>query len=384
MTEHQEPTSGWPQVQATPSGGAPVAPRRRKRGVRLWVASVAMVVALAAGLGLSWGLRPVAGRTAARVSSANTNLAAIEAKVDPAIVDIVSTLDYGTGEAAGTGIVLTSTGEVLTNNHVIDGATSIKVTDIGNGTTYTATVVGYDESADVAVLELQGASGLETASIASSGAAVGESVVALGNAGGVGGTPSAAAGTITGLDQSITAADGATGTAEQLSGLVESNADVQAGDSGGPLVNTSGQVIAMDTAASSGFQFQTSTGTQSYSIPIAEALQIARHIEAGAGSSTIHIGTTAFLGIEVAAGSEGGQPAGADVAGVVSGSPAADAGLSAGDVISALNGSLLNTADGLSSALVHYRPGDKVTVTWSDQSGGTHTATMVLATGPAA
>ncbi len=276
MTEHQEPTSGWPQVQATHSGGAAVAPRRRKRGVRLWVASVAMVVALAAGLGLSWGLRPVAGRTAASVSSANTNLAAIEAKVDPAIVDIVSTLDYGTGEAAGTGIVLTSTGEVLTNNHVIDGATSIKVTDIGNGKTYTATVVGYDESADVAVLKLQGASGLKTASMASSGAAVGESVVALGNAGGVGGTPSAAAGTITGLDQSITAADGATGTAEQLSGLVESNADVQAGDSGGPLVNTSGQVIAMDTAASSGFQFQTSTGTQSYSIPIAEALQIAQ------------------------------------------------------------------------------------------------------------
>jgi S1-C subfamily serine protease len=345
---------------------------------------MAMVVALAAGFGVSWGLRPVGVRTTARVSSANTTLAAIEAKVDPAIVDIVSTLDYGAGEAAGTGVVLTSTGEVLTNNHVIDGATSIKVTDIGHGQTYTATVVGYDESADIAVLKLQGASGLDTASIASSGAAVGESVVALGNAGGVGGPPSAAAGTITALDQSITAADDATGTAEQLSGLVESNADVQAGDSGGPLVNTSGQVIAMDTAASSGSQFQTSTGTQSYSIPIAEALQIARHIEAGDGSSTIHLGTTAFLGIEIAAGSEGGQAAGAEVAGIVSGSPAANAGLAAGDVIIALNGTSLDTADALSSGLVHYRPGDQVTVTWSDQSGGTHTATIVLATGPAA
>ena len=149
-----------------------------------------MMLAMASGLGVSWGLRPVGSRTAAGTSSAYVKPGRIEAKVDPAIVDIVTTIDYGSGEAAGTGIVLTSTGEVLTNNHVIDGATSIKVTDVGNGKTYTATVVGYDESADVAVLQLQGASGLKTASIATSGVAVGESVVALGNAGGVGGTPS--------------------------------------------------------------------------------------------------------------------------------------------------------------------------------------------------
>ncbi len=345
------------------------------------------MLALAAGLGVSWGLRPAGSRTAAGTSSAYVSLASLEAKVDPAVVDIVTTLDYGSGEAAGTGIVLTSSGEILTNNHVIDGATSIKVTDVGNGKTYTATVVGYDESADVAVLQLQGASGLKTASISTSGVAVGESVVALGNAGGVGGTPSGEAGTVTALDQSISAADEATGASEQLSGLIESNADIQAGDSGGPLVDSSGKVVAMDTAASSGFQFQggrrTPGGTQSYSIPISEATQIAKQIEAGDASSTVHIGTTAFLGIETAAASESGQTSGVDVTGVVTGSPAADAGLAAGDVITALDGTSLAAAGSLSSALVQHQPGDKVTVTWTDESGGTHATVVVLAVGPA-
>jgi S1-C subfamily serine protease len=260
------------------------------------------------------------------------------------------------------------------------------VTDIGNGKTYAATVVGYDESADVAILQLEGASGLKTAAISSSVLAVGESVVALGNAGGVGGAPSATAGTITALDQSITAADQATGTSEQLTGLVESDTDLQAGDSGGPLVDASGQVLAMDTAASSGFQFQGgSGGTQSYSIPIGEAIQIANQIEQGRALSTVHIGTTAFLGIEIgAANFQGNQTSGVTVAGVVSSSPAANAGLIAGDVITSLNGRSLDSIQALSSVLVQYRPGDKVNVVWTDQSGGSHAATVVLTTGPAA
>ena len=155
------------------------------------------------------------------------------------------------GDALGTGIVLTSNGEILTNNHVINGATSVSVTDIGNGKTYKATVVGYDVSQDIAVLQLSGASGLTTASTGdSSSVSVGDSVVALGNAGGVGGTPWVAAGSVTALNQSITASDESSGSSERLTGLIETNADIQAGDSGGPLVNSHGQVIAMDTAAS--------------------------------------------------------------------------------------------------------------------------------------
>ena len=97
----------------------------------------------------------------------------IASKVDPGLVDIVTNLGYQNGEAAGTGMVLTSTGEVLTNNHVINGATSIKATDIGNGRTYTAKVVGYDKTGDVAVIQLQNASGLQTVALSSSAAKVG-------------------------------------------------------------------------------------------------------------------------------------------------------------------------------------------------------------------
>jgi S1-C subfamily serine protease len=185
--------------------------------------------------------------------------------------------------------VLTSSGEILTNNHVIDGATSISVTDIGNGKTYTATVVGYDTTKDIAVLQLRDASGLQTASIGnSSNVSVGETVVGIGNAGGTGGTPSAAGGTVTALDQSITASDESSGSSEQLTDLIETNADIQAGDSGGSLVDSSGQVIAMDTAASTGSSDSTggqSSGYQSYAIPINEAISIANEIEAGLGSS---------------------------------------------------------------------------------------------------
>ncbi len=228
---------------------------------------------------------------------------AIADKVDPGLVDINTSLGYQQEQAAGTGIVVTSDGEILTNNHVIDGATSISVTDVGNKKTYTASVVGYDRTGDIAVLQLHNASGLQTANFAnSSGISVGEDVVGVGNAGGTGGTPSAAGGTVTALNQSITAQDQGDGTSEQLSGLIETNANIQAGDSGGALVNTSGQVIGVDTAASGGTSFQFNgqdQGNQGFAIPINTALSIARQIEAGNGSSTIHIGTTAFLGVEI-------------------------------------------------------------------------------------
>ena len=250
-------------------------------------------------------------------------------------MDIDTTLGYSGEEAAGTGIVLTSNGEILTNNHVIDGATTISVTDVGNGKTYSASVVGYDKTKDVAVLQLHNASGLQTASITTSTASVGETVVGIGNAGGTGGTPSAAGGTVTALDQSITASDEGDGTSEQLTGLIETNADIQAGDSGGSLVNSAGQVIGMDTAASSGTSFQSaqeSSGYQGYAIPIGEATTLAKEIEAGDSSSTVHIGTTAFLGVEIQAAGDGyGNEAsnGATVAGVITDSPAQEAGLAA-------------------------------------------------------
>ncbi len=336
-------------------------------------------------------------------SSGPSDTAAIAAKVSPALVDINSTFGYQSAQGAGTGIVLTSNGEILTNNHVINGATKISVTDVGNGKTYNAVVVGYDDSQDVAVLQLQGASGLQTAKLGdSSKVAAGEGVVAIGNAGGTGGTPSYAGGSVTALNQSITASDELDGVNEQLSGLIEVNADIQAGDSGGSLVDTAGQVVGIDTAASQGFSFQSSgsDGNQGYAIPIDEALSVAQQIESNHGSTTVHVGQTAFLGVELSAsgsqnssgngfgfgsGNSGGSStSGAAISQVVSGGPAANAGLAAGDVITSLNGQSVDSASAISALLVPLHPGDKVQVGWVDSSGQSHTATVDLGSGPAA
>jgi len=229
-------------------------------------------------------------------------------------------------------------------------------------------------------------------------------VVGVGNAGGTGGTPSAAGGTVTALNQSITASDQGDGTSEQLRGLIQTNANIQPGDSGGALVNTSGQVIGVDTAASAGFSFQ-SSGNQGYAIPINTALSIARSIEAGNGSSTIHIGATAFLGVEVSptgassgdnggAGGFGGlfggntgntggsSTTGAAVAGTVTNGPAQEAGLAQGDTITSLGGKTINSPNDLTNAMGIYHPGDKVQIGWTDGNGQNHTATVQLTSGP--
>jgi len=317
--------------------------------------------------------------------------AQLAARVDPGLVDVVSTLGLQQAQAAGTGLALTPSGEILTNNHVIEGATSIRVTDVGNGRSYPARVVGYDRSHDIAVLQLQDASGLATVTLGnSSTAAVGQKVVALGNAGGKGGIPSVAAGRITGLGASITASDASAGTSEQLTGLINHNADIQPGDSGGPLVNTAGQVIGIDTAASSGFTIQSGQAkTQAFAIPVNEAVSIASQITAGTSSSTVHIGPTGFLGVAVMsagnAAADGVQPGtGAALAGLVPGSPAGRAGLAAGDVIVSVDGHRVSSPSALQSALELHHPGDSVSISWTDQAGQTHSATIVLATGPAA
>lgn len=311
-----------------------------------------------------------------------TQQSAAAAAVSPALVDIVTTVGYDEGQGAGTGVVLTSDGIVLTNHHVVAGATAIAVTDVGNGRTYQATVLGYDRSHDVAVLRLSGASGLTTAPIGdSSSVAVGDSVVAVGNAGGAGGTPSAVAGTVTGLNQSITAQDSSNGTSEDLVGLIQVDAAIQPGDSGGALIDTHRTVVGIITAGSFTGVSQ-GTATQGYAIPIATAHAIAQQILAGTASATVHIGGTAFLGIQVQGSSIGATGPGVLVAGVIPGSAAAGAGLVAGDVITAAAGQTVDTAEQLTSLLGSRHPGDTVTLRWTDQSDASHTATVKLGTGP--
>ena len=223
------------------------------------------------------------------------DLSALAAKVDPGLVDINTRLSHQNGSVAGTGIVLSASGEVLTNNHVISGGISIDVTDVGNGQTYPATVVGFDRSHDVAVLQLQNASGLQTASIGdSSSVAVGDAIAAIGNAGGRGGTPSIVAGTVSGLGHAITVSDDIAGSAEHLVGMIQVTADLQPGDSGGPLVNAAGQVVGIDTAAATGSH---SSDAEGFAIPINDAIAITKQTEDGTASPSVHIGPTGTLDI---------------------------------------------------------------------------------------
>jgi S1-C subfamily serine protease len=293
------------------------------------------------------------------------------------VVDVNTRL-YGGGAAAGTGIILTASGEVLTNNHVIDQATSISVRVVSTGKTYTATVLGSDRVDDVALLQLKGASDLQPARLGDSNAVqVGDSVTAVGNAGGDGGAPSVVTGQVTDLDQTITATDAGGTNAEQLTGLIQMNARLQPGDSGGPLYNAAGEVIGMNTAASANRRFRTS-GAEAYAIPLAKALDIVHQIESGKGSDTVTIGIPGFLGVGV----DDSNGSGALITTVEPDTPAESTGLQAGDVITAVDGHSVDSPDTLSSVLRTHHPGDKVSVTWSDQSGQSHTAQVTLTEGP--
>ncbi len=307
-----------------------------------------------------------------------TGLASATTAQTVGVVDIDTVLKYQSAKAAGTGMVITSSGEILTNNHVVDGATSITVTVISTGKTYTATVVGTDPTDDVALIKID-ATGLKTIKTSTSTATVGATVTGVGNAGGVGGTPSAAPGSVTAVNQTITASDESGANAETLNGLIETNADIQAGDSGGPLFNSSNEVIGMDTAASASGNQTASQTNEGYAIPITKALSLVAQMAAGKSSSTIHLGYPAFLGISV----EQSTGSGAVVAGVVDGLPAAQAGLVAGDVITALGGTTITSPTDLTTAMATHKVGDKVSITYTDQSGASHTATVTLVQGPA-
>lgn len=417
------PAPNW--AVAPPLPQAPVSePTGRGSWLRLGLAAVLVAVAIGAGVGIGhlvWpssstnadtapsqtvpgglgtGTLPTSGGSffgqtpfgsggssgGAGGSGGPSDTAAIAAKADSGLVDINSTFSYQAAAGSGTGIVVTSSGEVLTNNHVIDGATRISVTDIGNGETYGATVVGYDSTHDIAVIQLTGASGLATAKIGNSSTlSVGEPVVAIGNAGGVGGTPTAAGGSITALSQAVTATDSLDGTSEHLTGVIKVNADVQPGDSGGSLVNSSGEVIGMDTAGSQNLSFQSSS-TSGFAIPINQVIATAKAIEAGHGSPVVHVGATAFLGVLVstAQGSTGSSAQGATVAGLVSGAAAASAGLVKGDVITSFDGHSVSSPTALSGLLVPLHPGDKAPITWRGLSGASKSATVILGSGPPA
>jgi len=288
----------------------------------------------------------------------------------------------GTGQAAGTGQILTSDGQVLTNDHVVDGSSSIRVTIAGRSGTFPAHVIGVAPAADVALIQIEGVSGLPTVTLASSSTLkVGDPIVAIGNALGLGGTPKATQGTVTALNQTITASEG-NGKSEQLTGMIQSDAPISPGDSGGPIVNSAAQVVGMITAGDvQGFGAQTST--VNYAVPSDMALSLVNTIRSGETSSAIIYGQVGFIGVSVrdltqSAGSQLGVSAGALVVTVQSGSPAESAGITPNSVIIKIGDTSVTSSNTLGSLIRAHKPGEKVSVTWVDHRGA-HTSTVTLA-----
>ena len=321
------------------------------------------------------------GTSTGTTSSTSTTATAATDAQKLGVVTIVSDLYYSeTSQAAGTGIVLSSDGQILTNNHVIEGATSIEVTIESTGETYQAEVVGTDATDDIAVLQLEtssgkAVSGLTTATLDDDTLAVGDAITSVGNAEGTGDLV-AAAGTVTALNENITVGNEGTGSSESLTGLIQIDADVVSGDSGGPLVDAEGEVTGVVTAASSG-----TTDITGFAIPISTAMTIADQILAGVESGNVSIGAPAFLGVQLAT-TQGA--AGATLAGSVEGTPAATAGLAAGDVITAVDGVAVATTDALSAEIAAHEVGDLVTLSYTTAAGIASTVVVTLMAGPAA
>ncbi|MGI8330942.1 S1C family serine protease [Actinomadura scrupuli] len=299
----------------------------------------------------------------------------------PGVANIDTVLGFRNARAAGTGIVLDATGTVLTNNHVIQGATRIKVTDTDNGRSYSARVLGYSRTADIAVLRLRNATKLKPARLGdSSKVGQGDVVTAVGNAGGRGGPPTVVTGTVMGMNESIIATDQSDGSTERLSGLIRTSAPIQPGDSGGPLLDTAGRVIGIDTAASYGYHMKLGTG-EGYSIPINRAMPVIRQILKGTASPDVHIGRTALLGVQVQASTATGR--GAAVTRVFPRTPAASAGLLPGAVIDSVDGESVDSPGKLTGLLLRHHPDDTVRIGWMDALGRHHMANVRLAEGPA-
>jgi S1-C subfamily serine protease len=424
-------SGGWDQE--------PPPPGRRRGHLLVYLAVAAVAAVVGAGLTVAFagpGSSPTAGVSSSDVPSPHNNQASsgpalnqgtVERKVKPGLVDITSTLTYASETAEGTGMILSSSGLVLTNNHVIDGSTEVKVSLADNTSqSYTARVVGYDSTDDVALLQLTGASGLATVSFGnSSQVRVGIPVLALGNAEGKGGvTP--ALGAISALNRSIQASDEGSDTTEDLNHMLATNAQIQQGDSGGALANNAGQVIGMVTAANTAASGQPG-GTTGFAIPINTALNIAGQIVRKQGSSTVYIGLPGFLGVEVAqsnspnpqqqaaderqadggqgggrqggphgspacvtGGQEPGAPgqiapagSGALILGVVCGSAAQTQGLKPGDVIISVNGQVVTTPGSLTAITARYHPRDVVSVAYQAVNGSQHRVRILLGDGPA-
>ncbi len=282
------------------------------------------------------------------------------------VVLIAATVSDGT--AAGTGMVLTSDGYILTNYHVIAGSSAIQITVADSQRTYAAEVVGDDASRDVALLKVKGASGLPTVSLDNDDVSIGDAVVALGNANGQR-TLVSAAGDVTAMDVSLTVnSDSPWGTTEKLSGMIQTSAAAVPGDSGGPMYDGEGEVLGMTTAGST-------DDSVSYAVPIKTATAIVKQIKAGNESGSVRIGPAGYLG--VTSDSESTQADGMIISTVDADGPAAAVGIAAGDRLTVFDGTTITASTNVAELIRETEPGQSVKVSWIDSSSGKQRSAVV-------
>jgi S1-C subfamily serine protease len=276
----------------------------------------------------------------------------------PGVLMVDTLLMSGTG--TGTGIVLSGEGLAITNYHVVEDASEVSVTVADTGRTYSATVLGRDSLHDVAVLQIEDAPDLATASVDTEVPQLGDLSAAIGNGSGQG-FLTAVTGEVTALGESIVASSGVPDDYSRLTGLIETSADVVPGYSGGPLVDADGQVVGITTAASQGEDAATVDG---YAIPVATALDVVVQVLSGEETDTVSIGADGALGIVVQT-----VDGTAVVREVSPGSSAERLGLRAGDTVHSIDGQPVDSATELSAIVNDHNVGDVISVQWTTEGG---------------
>ena len=311
---------------------------------------------------------PVATAPATNDAEPALNVAEVLKKIQPSVVTIIAITEAGMnpGRATGTGVVITSDGDILTNDHVVDGADQVSVLFAGDTEPSLATVLAVDVGNDLALLHVD-KTGLTPAVFADpSSIDIGDEVVAVGFALDLDGGPTVTRGIVSALNRTIVSGDGA------LDGLIQTDTAISSGNSGGPLVNTRGQVIGINTAVfqSSG---EVAANNVGFSISVAEALPVIEELRAQANGQAR---TEGYLGVSVLDRNDGGL--GAMIAEVSPGSPADLAGMKVDDVVIQADGSPVDGQPALVAAIRDKSPGDTIKIdVLRDGERITLTATLI-------
>jgi S1-C subfamily serine protease len=294
----------------------------------------------------------IVSRPATELSGDETDIAGIIGKAEPAIVAITTGDGPGSGNGgAGTGFVLSADGFIVTNNHVIEGATKIEVA-FTNGDLEPADIVGHDPSTDLAVLKVDRAD-LPAIEIGDSEAAqVGDEVVAIGNALALEGGLTVTRGIISGTNRTVE-----TNVGGSLLGMMQTDAAINPGNSGGPLLDASGRVIGINTAIAN----PASAQNVGFAIPISKAEPIIEDLRLGRAAAFLGV-TTDTVTPALARERDLAVEAGALVVEVTDGTPADDAGVQADDVIVEIGGEAIDGSGDVPTAIRSHRPGDSVKV----------------------